>query len=742
MKTLALYALEVLACSGVLLAAYSILLERRVAFRWCRAYLLTATLLAAVIPLLRIPVWPGGVIELAPTVAEAPAAAWDDEPFEIVETAAPTVTPEAVCLVFYLLGAGLIAGVMIAQAVRIRRLRRGADISRTERFTLVRTRQPIASFSFFRSIYIWRQTPAEELPPIVAHEASHIAHRHSLERIVMECMKAALWWNPFAWIAARRLTEAEEFEADSDVLAGGYDREHYMNVLFKQLFGYSPEIANGLRDSLTKKRFQMMISTKPSRYALLRLAGTLPAVIGLLCAFSFTTRAAEIRIPETGQTPADKVRAEKTRPVQIAVTRDGKPLPGAVVLIAGTTTGTVTDEAGNATIDAAPGSTLVVTYVGCESQEIEITPAKAGSEKIRVAMKTRANDLDPIRVTPDVKSNEPLYIVDGVEQVNIYDHLSIEMIENIHVLKNQSAIAAYGERGRNGVIEITTKKVSGPTTDEVVFDKGTGTIKPAEPSGEDEAFLIAEVMPMFQGGDLNTFRGWVQPRIEYPAEAKEKNIQGRVVLSFVIETDGSVSDIQVLQSPGKLLADEACRVVASSPAGAWSPGEQRGRKVRVKYTLPVDFRTTPEAKKAAVTAADDDEPFLIVEAMPMFRGGDINNFRKWIQMQIKYPAEAMQKNIQGRVIASFVVETDGSLKEIQILQSPDKLLTDEARRVIGSAPAGDWKPGMQRGQAVRVKYTLPIDFYLQDSGKSPEQTEKPKGSLDRIVVVGYGTPAE
>ena len=279
MKALALYALEVLACSGVLLAAYSILLERRVAFRWCRAYLLTATLLAAVIPLLRIPVWPGEVIELAPAIAAEPqTAAWTDETFEAVETAAPAVTPEALCLMLYLLGAGLIAGVMIAQAVRIRRLRRGAEISRNERFTLVRTRQQIASFSFFRSIYVWLQTPAEELPAIVAHEASHIAHRHSLERIAMECMKAALWWNPFAWIAARRLTEAEEFEADSDVLAGGYDMEHYMNVLFRQLFGYSPEIANGLRDSLTKKRFQMMTTPKSGRYTLLRLAGTLPVV--------------------------------------------------------------------------------------------------------------------------------------------------------------------------------------------------------------------------------------------------------------------------------------------------------------------------------------------------------------------------------------------------------------------------------------------------------------------------------
>ena len=117
MKTLAIYALEALACSGVLLAAYAILLERHVRFGWCRAYLLASTLLAAVIPLLRIPVWPGKVIEVAPTVA-LPAAEWTAE---VVEEAAPAVTPEAICLAVYLIGVGLVAGVMLWQVVRIRR---------------------------------------------------------------------------------------------------------------------------------------------------------------------------------------------------------------------------------------------------------------------------------------------------------------------------------------------------------------------------------------------------------------------------------------------------------------------------------------------------------------------------------------------------------------------------------------------------------------------------------------------
>ena len=853
MKTLAIYALEVLACSGVLLAAYAILLERHVRFGWCRAYLLASTLLAAVIPLLRIPVWPGKVIEVAPTVA-LPAAEWTAE---VVEEAAPAVTPEAICLAVYLIGVGLVAGVMLWQVVRIRRLRRGAAITRTERFTLVRTPQRIASFSFFRSIYLWDQIPAGELQAIVAHEASHVAHRHSAERVAMECMKAVLWWNPFVWLAARRLTEAEEFEADSDVLAEGYDIEHYMKTIFRQLFGYSPEIANGLRDSLTKKRFKMMTTKTSGRHSLLRLAGTLPAVIGLLCAFSLTTRAAEVRIAETAKVPADETasRDAADKKVSLTVLQNGKPLPGAIVLISGSNVGTVTGKEGTAQISAAPGNELTISYVGFETQKIRVSD-KSGAESHVIALKAEDNNLDAVSVTPgDNKTaadNEnasmrkasltinladadgriagaavgaavvisgtkkgvvadaagharieapegavlkisypdyrpasvevgdqsdyvvllspesdrtnrksspdsggkpgPIFVVDGVEQASI-DDIDPNTIERISVLKNQSSIAVYGSRGKNGVIVVTTKGAGKPATDEVVFNEKTGSVEITSASTEDMPFLIAEKMPLFQGGNLNAFRTWVQEHLQYPAEAVKRNIQGRVVVTFTIEKDGSVSNIQILQSPGKLLADEARRVIASSPAGAWTPGEQRGEKVSVKYTLPVDFRTKTEkttdeaafdektgtVKTASATA--EDSPFLIAEVMPSFRGGDITAFRNWIQMHIKYPAEALKAKLYGRVVASFVIEKDGSVSDIQILQSPGKPLADEARRVIGDAPADAWTPGRQRGQAVRVKLTVPVDFRIQGAdGKTSERTEKPKGSLDEIVVVGFGAP--
>ncbi|MFG6341093.1 MAG: TonB family protein [Alistipes sp.] len=105
---------------------------------------------------------------------------------------------------------------------------------------------------------------------------------------------------------------------------------------------------------------------------------------------------------------------------------------------------------------------------------------------------------------------------------------------------------------------------------------------------DDQPFLRAETMPSFQGGDLNTFRKWVQDNVRFPQIALENGIQGRVTLSFVIEKDGRLTNIQVLQTPDRSLSEEAIRVLNKSPK--WSPGKQRNQTVRVKYTLPVDFR--------------------------------------------------------------------------------------------------------------------------------------------------------
>ena len=124
------------------------------------------------------------------------------------------------------------------------------------------------------------------------------------------------------------------------------------------------------------------------------------------------------------------------------------------------------------------------------------------------------------------------------------------------------------------------------------FDEDTEVLQQVEVKEEiiedDQPFLTAETMPSFQGGDLNTFRKWVQDNVRFPQIALENGISGRVVLSFVIEKDGRLTNIQVLQTPDRSLSEEAIRVLSKSPK--WSPGKQRNQVVRIKYTLPVDFR--------------------------------------------------------------------------------------------------------------------------------------------------------
>ena len=630
MKALLVYMFEAAVCSGILQAAYAWLLERRIPHRWCRIYLLLSVPLAAVIPLLRIPVWPGEAITTVVPTAGLPTAQIVVEP-----VASPGFDPTGLFVILLALGTALLAGVMVAQIIRIRHLRRGAEITRTRRFTLIRTLQRIASFSFLRSIYVWQQTPAEELEAIVRHEMSHIAHRHSVERLAMESMKALLWWNPFVWIAARRLTEAEEFEADSDVLNEGYDKELYMHVIFRQLFGYSPEIANGLRSSLTKKRFQMMLSQTPGRHALLRLAGTLPAIAGLLCAFSFTTRAAEIR------TTTETVRAagdETNVSFFIADNQDGKPLSGTLIQIEGTSRGTVTDDKGYAEIEAAPGSTIQISLVGYDTKEICVS-----------------------------EENEPIrYIL---------------MMERSEAPDRKQA---------------------------------------ATPDNDEDTVLVAEQMPTFQGGDLNTFRNWVQEGLRYPKGAFDAGIQGRVVITFVVGKEGSVTDVEILQSPDTRLSEEVIRRLRESPK--WTPARDRGKLVRIKYVIPIDFRL-PQKPEQTAAAATGDEPFLIAEQMPTFQGGDLNTFRNWVMTHLRYPQEAAKQGIQGRVVLTFVVEKDGSIGEVCILMSPDEQLAGEAVRVVQSA-SGLWTPGEQRGEKVRLKYTIPIDFRL-DGTKVPAQEPQP-----------------
>ncbi len=122
-----------------------------------------------------------------------------------------------------------------------------------------------------------------------------------------------------------------------------------------------------------------------------------------------------------------------------------------------------------------------------------------------------------------------------------------------------------------------------------------------------------------------------------------------------------------------------------------------------------------------VEASEDDSVFSVVEQKPQFPGGENALFR-FLGENIIYPAIAMANNIQGRVICQFIVEKDGSISNIEIVRSGgDKSLDTEALRVLKTMPK--WEPGVQNGKRVRVRYTIPVIFKLQDENHPKQEPQ-------------------
>ena len=107
---------------------------------------------------------------------------------------------------------------------------------------------------------------------------------------------------------------------------------------------------------------------------------------------------------------------------------------------------------------------------------------------------------------------------------------------------------------------------------------------------------------------------------------------------------------------------------------------------------------------------ETDEPFLMVEIMPAFKGGGLDKFREWIQNRTNYPQIAIDKKIQGKVYLTFIVETDGAVTNVTIVKGVDPLIDIEAIKAIQASPK--WSPGLQRGQPVRVRYSISLNFAI------------------------------
>ena len=219
-------------------------------------------------------------------------------------------------------------------------------------------------------------------------------------------------------------------------------------------------------------------------------------------------------------------------------------------------------------IALALNAETVTDYVYEQPQKKVVKKGRKDGQ-IKVGAKT-------IEVKTD-SQEDPLVIIDGKKSTKAQlEALDTKTIDHVDVLKDKSAVEIYGEEGKNGVIIITTK---GKDAEVVVAE----VVEP----GLEKVFDVVEQMPEFPGG-MEALMQFLMENVRYPESASKEGKQGRVLVQFIVESDGSISNAKVVKKVSDDLDSEAIRVVGAMPK--WKPGMQKGKPVRVKFTLPITFR--------------------------------------------------------------------------------------------------------------------------------------------------------
>ena len=521
--------------------------------------------------------------------------------------------------------------------------------------TAVFTGREQGSFSFFRYAFF----PNENVDPdIMRHEMSHIAHHHSWDILFAEVMMILQWFNPFIYLYKKELQSLHEYQADRDVVATGIDKKNYMMLILQQCTAVDfSGMSNNFSLILTKKRIKMITRNEKAKGLWWRLLATLPVLAILMIANT-------------------KVTAQEKKAVD-------KP---------------ITVEMGQFEIfddDGAPMQLKDTVFYADDGSYVKFETL---------------DGFQPETGEPCKKLTVTSYNADGTQRNNFF-------------------ITETERRGDTSTYSIEPFTF---TLSEHLFEQ----LLDIATSEEDTVYQTVEEMPEFPGGEQAIF-DFIGQNVKYPQEAQEKGIAGRVLVNFIIEKDGSVSNVKVLRGIGGGCDEESVRVI--SAMSKWKPGKQNGKPVRVSFIIPIIFKldndisTAKSDEKENVGQADiksDGEViYQTVDEMPEFPGG-VEALMDYVSRNVKYPESAKENNLQGRVLVKFVIEKDGSVSNVEVGRGWGNELDDEAVRVVKAMPK--WKPGKQEGKPVRVSFMLPINFKLGDGTPS-------KGPLMGTTWTGTAT---
>ena len=411
-----------------------------------------------------------------------------------------------VIFIVYLLGAVIIFGRLIYQAIFLHAVARLSEKSTKHGFTIVSMNNDMVPFSYFNRIFIPKARIDEgSFDSIISHEKSHMSQGHFIDLFIIEVMSVFQWFNPVIWFYEKSIKELHEYLADEAVLNTGKSPGRYQALMVNQALGGPVFIlSNQFNQSLIKKRITMMKKARSSRVTQLKVLLIVPLVTVLLLAFASPQMNSQSAQTSDQITVSGKVTDRSA----------GTALPGTVVIIKGTTIGTISDNEGNYEI-IVDGSNKVLFFsqVGYRTQEVPV----AGNTTINIQL--------------------------------------------------EQDILALDFSGGN--------KLNSDVKPETGNKTGEGL------------YVVTEELVTYPGG-TDALRQFLMANLQYPEADKKKGIQGTVMVTYVINADGSVTKAKVMRGVSPEIDREALRL--TNMIKGWKSASQNGHPKSVVVTMPIEFK--------------------------------------------------------------------------------------------------------------------------------------------------------
>ena len=675
------YFLKINVAIALFYAFYRLFFYKDTFFAWRRTALLCFFAVSAAVPLLDIQQW---------IVQQEPMAAMADL-YAAVVLPELTLTPQPETdwrqlvadgiVVAYWLVAALLALRFLFQLAGIVRLARRCPTQKIDGTTVHLLPRAEGPFSFFRWIFVCPDAhTGDELHEILTHERTHARQWHSIDVLTGELACIICWFNPFAWLMKREIRTNLEYMADEKVLETGHDSRTYQyHLLGLSHHKAAATIYNSFNVLPLKKRIIMMNKRRTRAIGRTKYLMFLPlaALLMIVSNIEAVARATQ------------KITAEVMEAVTPAETPEVQPQPENIVPLP-------KQEPDNIVPSSQP--------------EMNVAPIPQQEKSKKVTYKGKIVDDEAGNPISDVK-----IIVDHKYQSITKSTVNAQGEFRIETSPEASILFEHTKSDGSKLVRFCTPKVLAQMNPDNMVIELIPYIDIKTAATEADVYEVVENMPEFPNGGMTALMKYLSDNIRYPEAAHKAGIQGRVTVQFVVGKDGSIGNVSILRGVNADLDAEAIRVISSMPK--WKPGTQKGEPVKVKYTVPVMFRLAPEPveKIDETTVVSYHTPvagevYDVVDKMPEFPGG-MTGLMQYLSKNIRYPAEAQTKGIQGRVTVAVIINTEGKAVNASIVRSVDPSLDAEALRVAGTMP--DWVPGTKDGKPVNVKYTFPVTFRLQ-----------------------------